>query len=625
MENLFSRLMYILSISSQPLTADELGTLLNVSQRTIRNYIDQINKDNTIVLKNSTGYFLNNYNSFEYNFDIENIDSPMERRKKILIDLLQGNDDIEKDYLNKYYISDATFTADIQYLKNKIAPYDAQIIIKNNRILLLGEEGEKRKIISLMILYNDYDFEVQSKYENADELINEFKFQLITLFNDLSFKTNDFTFRYILNHLLVILIRTKNHNYLSNYEHQQYPDRIETIAKEIKKLVSNIFQLPVKDNEYYYIQQILNSVKLDDDWKFEDDNQQDIFKRVIEDIITKTSEKYQVDIDDNIFVTHFYQHLKNLYFRSINKVNIDNPMAVVSKNEFPLIHDISVYISHIIEEQLQIHINENEISFISFHIGAYLNTFNKENKINFAFIYQEYNQFYQNQIDFIQKYFDNELNLAYIASSKNYQPNELKNNYIDLVITTDYSFKMNDIPILHIAPIMNSEYKDQISNKIKEIQSKKRKEYIRKYFFSILKEELFFTDIPTINETDTIQFMGDKLIKLNYIDSNFMDDTLKREGISSTSFIEGLAMPHTLSVDAKKSFFSIVINKKPIKWKDSEVRVVIMIGIEEQNKYEFRESFEILTKLLTEPKVLSQLLNCKTYNDLIEYFKEKFD
>lgn len=78
-------------------------------------------------------------------------------------------------------------------------------------------------------------------------------------------------------------------------------------------------------------------------------------------------------------------------------------------------------------------------------------------------------------------------------------------------------------------------------------------------------------------------------------------------------------MPHTLSINAKKTFISFFISKTDIYWdRNSNVRLIVMIGIDDNHKKKFRLSLELLTKLLLDTKLFSQILQIKTYEEFTE-------
>ena len=76
-----------------------------------------------------------------------------------------------------------------------------------------------------------------------------------------------------------------------------------------------------------------------------------------------------------------------LFLRIKNNYTAKNPLTQKIKTDFPLIYDIAVYIAQILNKDYSVLIDEDEIAFIAFHIGSYLENSNKnQNKISCIFI-----------------------------------------------------------------------------------------------------------------------------------------------------------------------------------------------------------------------------------------------
>lgn len=613
MEKALSTLIYILYKSKNPLTDEECARLMNVSKRTIRNYVDLLNKDKEVILKKDNGYILTDtsmvYIPGTYKLD----NSPMQRRKQELLKLLNDFTDIENDYLETFFISYSTLNTDIAYLKNKVAPYDVQIITRQNQLLLMGSEYEKRKILALMESFEDFNPDTNHKYTKIIQ-------DILQIFTKESFSTNQFTQKYFINRLCIQLSRIEHGYRLQNnlFEHGHL--EIYELAEKIKFVIESNLSIILPESEFIYIQELLITINLHN-FDYETEDTENFFLEITQSIVFQINTQYDFDIDYDLFKTHFIQHIKNLYFRSLHHIEIDNPLSNISKNEYPLVHDIAVFTASIIEKYLNISINENEISFISFHLGAYLSK-QTTYKINVAFVYQSYHPYYEYLLQNIIQYFNQELNLAYTGINRINLDSVLKTNYVDLVLSVDNTIKLPSFEVLHIPQVFDIHTKNIISQKIEEINNIKEKHHIQSLLVNLIKKDLFFTETKNFTKELYFKEVCTTLIKKDYIDKDFIEDLYLRESKSSTSFISGIAMPHTLSVHSRKSFISFFISEKDIQWdKDTNVRIIIMIGIANENKKDFRISFEALTKLLLNTKITSNLFLANTYESLIQILK----
>lgn len=72
------------------------------------------------------------------------------------------------------------------------------------------------------------------------------------------------------------------------------------------------------------------------------------------------------------------------------------------------------------------------------------------------------------------------------------------------------------------------------------------------------------------------KYISSRLIKLDYVDSSFFEEVLKREQLSSTAF-GNFAIPHSMKMKAMKTGIDVVITRNPIAWDKYPVNLVLMI------------------------------------------------
>lgn len=155
-------------------SVNDLESLLGITDRTIRNDIQEINNDlekngAIIKLKRNHGYYISildedKYNKFVKEMDTEEdntslLDSSEDRIKSILYSLLSTNEYVTMDDLaESVFISKNTLNKYIKTIKEIIGKYDLEYITKLNAgIKIIGSEDSKRKCIFDNVLYTDFD------------------------------------------------------------------------------------------------------------------------------------------------------------------------------------------------------------------------------------------------------------------------------------------------------------------------------------------------------------------------------------------------------------------------------------------------------------------------------------
>ncbi|WP_161567153.1 PTS sugar transporter subunit IIA [Acidilutibacter cellobiosedens] len=134
---------------------------------------------------------------------------------------------------------------------------------------------------------------------------------------------------------------------------------------------------------------------------------------------------------------------------------------------------------------------------------------------------------------------------------------------------------------------------------------------------SLFGSTLFKRNYYLKDEHLMIKNLTNEVIALKYANPEFYEEVEQREKMSPTSFNNLVAVPHSLKHNAYKSFISMVINEKPMKWGNQYVNIIVLIGISETDRSTFRDVFDILIEVLSEPKNVQKLINCNDYDEFL--------
>ena len=116
----------------------------------------------------------------------------------------------------------------------------------------------------------------------------------------------------------------------------------------------------------------------------------------------------------------------------------------------------------------------------------------------------------------------------------------------------------------------------------------------------------------------SLENIGNQLMERGYVDNAFIDSVIKREQLSSTCFTNGLAIPHAISPNVKKSFISFTRYDHSQAWDDKTVSIIIFIGISYPDRKTFRSVFNHLVKLFEKQTSISEVAKCTNYEDIIQ-------
>jgi lichenan operon transcriptional antiterminator len=96
--------------------------------------------------------------------------------------------------------------------------------------------------------------------------------------------------------------------------------------------------------------------------------------------------------------------------------------------------------------------------------------------------------------------------------------------------------------------------------------------------------------------------LGGALKKLGFIDDEYIEGAIERERLSSTVFVDGLAMPHSMSMTANVPTIAIVVNDTPMLWGDQKVSIVAFVAFGASGRGEFQTVFEQFIDLFSDDK-----------------------
>lgn len=307
----------ILKEKNNYVTGKELAAIFKVTDRTIRNDINEINaiNDNIIVSSKKRGYKLTKMPI--YNDKINNIpQNRLERGQYILKKLLfADNNSIKKtNLITEICISDYSLNKDIRELNLELSKcHSLTIIQKNNCIILSGENLNKKlllkKLIKLEIKNNFANMSSISKMFPHFDLIS-FKNIFIQLLKDNHYQINESYIPVIMLHIGVI-INFMDNSFLSdkiNFDYYHFNSLEEEIVYQFFSKISYEIHINVSYEDINTISQLLKSAKTHDQLVLIESNNK--IQILIRDICTALKQIFGADLkDDEVFINSIYLHI----------------------------------------------------------------------------------------------------------------------------------------------------------------------------------------------------------------------------------------------------------------------------------------------------------------------------
>lgn len=603
-----------------------LANYLNVSTRSIRKYVNEINSNGEFILSSKKGYKVNLNNNCQTKVDSSENISPDNRLNLILKELIVNSNGINIfDLSEELFVSPATIEGDIVKANKFIGSYNLKIKQSKFLLKLIGNESAKRKLMSSIIFKETGSdflslFDVQKIYQEYN--LTKLKENIIYILKKYNLFINEYAINNILLHLMITIDRIKKNNYIDSVEVVNYIDNNVdiNIAKDISNFLESEYNITLTSAELYYLvfqltnkTTVLNYNQMDT--KSLSNYIDEHFVKLTKKIIKNVYDLYLIDLSDEEFVVKFTLHVKNLISRAKNNQVLRNQIPQKLKDSYPFIYDISVYICNQIQTLENVDIDEDEISYISLHVGSFFDRQKLlEDKVLCALITPNYYDLQFKIVRDLEKRFNESIEIIQIFSDTH---NLDFDNKVDMVITTLPINNRCPIPFVYVNPYLNRKDYDNIQSKFIQIKDRKNILTVQNHLEMYFSESLFMKNIYLDSAKDYIRFMGNILYENKYVKPNYIDDVLIREKMSSTAFNNNVAIPHSMKMDALKTGVCLIVNDKPVKWGEEKVQIIAMIPINEKEKEKFNYIFESFIEILSEWNNVKELTKADNYSSFM--------
>jgi lichenan operon transcriptional antiterminator len=329
----------------------------------------------------------------------------------------------------------------------------------------------------------------------------------------------------------------------------------------------------------------------------------------------KAEEWFNITLADPDFTVRFALHIKNLLIRLENNILLRNPQAAMIKNTYPFIYDVSVYMACIITQETGHILIEDEISYITLHLGVLIEENNNiKNKLKVILLNPRY---FYNSLELaerISRIFKDNLLIAGIVSLED----ELEDySDYDLIITTTPLAGFTDTSFVRISRHLNNNDISAVYGKIADILKTRIKMKVEAKLKHIFREELFYINRGFKDQNDAITVMADDLVERGYVDTNFKEKLFHREEVSSSAY-SNIAMPHPLEMCAFTSVVGVSLHPHGITWNNTRVNIVFLLAINTRDRLFFKDIFDFITEIISNEHNLKVILEAKTFEKFID-------
>lgn len=618
----------ILNDKDQWLTGKTLAQMLNVSDRTIRSDIEAINREyqrEMIISNKRLGYKLDEQAISDMELVTNNIipQTPQERCIWIIKELLFDSKELNLyDLENRVFISGYSIENDLGRIKKMIKDYHLNLKRSKNFVKLIGEENEKRKLYRKLLTD-----EVQGNFTNLNilaTLFSDFDFLKISdVFTETcyeyDYQIKESLFPIVMIHAGVAIERIISGNYAENIElpDESFTETLEyQLSKEFFERVEEECRIHSVKNEIIKFAILLCSSNSQQDF-----TQKEEIREIVTAVLSKINDNFDIDFsDDEALVSGLGNHISSLIEQQKTNTSMSNVYLKEIKRKYPLVFEMAVHVGEVLSERLEKKVGENELSFIALHLGAAYDRVNNPSKYRAVVVIPNNQMLSKVFIDRINLRFEERMTI--ISHYNMFDERQIVVDSPNLIISTVPLKHYLEIPTLQLSLLFNYEDESKVFQLLNQLDKVRYRERFQKMMEHLTKRKLFYRKERVRDAKEAIVYLCDKLIKKGLADENYKSDVMKREQISSTSFVQGFAVIHSIEITTSESCISTLTLSNPVQWGNFEVRLVILLAIREEDNRLLSIFFDWLSNLVMDSQKLSALLSAKDQNEFIRSILE---
>lgn len=630
-DNYIGILNYI--VFQKQTTYKEIGDTFNISPKTVKKYVDEINdylaetQQPTLEIKQGIGVVfegnpqeLTILNQYHARRDKEYDD----RTILILTKLLQSHDYLKiQDIADEMFVSRTTVENALKVIKTNYLTEGLEFESNRNGIKINGSETLKRKEMTNILRFywggisaisdqEEYQLDIQMLSDSDTIIDEELLDKVTTLLNVFIEETHlnltDYEYQSLAIHIAIAVERIRQGFYIQNKAKEEML-RSEN-SDYLIELIEQNFDIKMPDFEKEYIAIHISAIETNtyNGLNFDNFSTLDHSFELLN-IIQETLNDYQ---PDNELIKNLLIHLNAAVKRLKLNISINNPYTQKIKNSFPRAYNLSVSVGEMLEEQFEIELNEDELSYITLHIQAFFDRNVSQVKKVILVCSSGYgtSKFLEQRI---LKRFGDTLDITRVISI-----NDLMNTSIDedLIIST-IPIQNSFIPVIQVSPLFNEQ-------DIKNVEQHFGFSHIELYetFYKLIAEDLTLI-VNRSNDTmeNVITTIGNTLITKGYAREGIIESAIEREALSTTAMGQ-FSMPHANVKYINTPSIFIYINSKGIEWNGENVKLVFFFGLNPIVKDSINDVYVFFNELVSNTDLVKKLISVKSFEEIEGVLRE---
>jgi lichenan operon transcriptional antiterminator len=626
-------LSVLLQTKNEWTQAKELSMRMNVSVRSVKTYVDEINAAHrNLVQSSKNGYRVDRAGARHLLSTAEAPLPPSTQEERVLFiikKLLTGT----RENLNLYRLCEEELFVSIDSVKKYLAAvrrrftdFGLYLTVSGFTVTIDGSELDKRKMLST-VLYEEFSENIFSltAVEKAFPL-HDVRYVYRTI-QDICkahrFFVNEYSILTLLLDIVISIDRVKKNLRLPDAPAKKLPDTPEQLlVNDLIRRLETHFRISFNDVETNEISVIIagsliktdvGAVTLENIERFVDADCAALIQPLREELANYDF----IDVENDKFMSRMMLHVNNLLLRLKQGHSRKNPLAEHIKISCPMIFDCAVALSGVITRKTGFMLTEHETAYLALHIGSLLSThLSVRDKALCVLLFPGYYDYEEQLTSRLIESFGASLVIQNVIT----RPEELMSMGgagVDLVISVVQIPVFSETPCVLINPFVTERDFACVRGQIERVLLEKKKARLLGQLRAITSPNIFCKNKVFANEDEAIRHLSDIMVREGYAEAGFGEEVLAREHSYSTAY-ENIAVPHSMQMNAKKTGMFVLLSDKPIPWGGGAVNIVLLFSVNKESRSLFYDIFDNLIVLLLEANNKIKVMGCDTYESFVE-------
>lgn len=607
--------------------AAELARRLGVSTRTVRNYVAAANRRYGPVVRSAHSGYLLDESAYEHARGSSGTDGPGERRRRLLRELVAAEEPLDVyDLADALHVSDSTIEADLTRARALVAAFRLRIVRQRELVRLEGEEMDRRRLMRQLLAeaaassHQFIDLQQIARLLGEPALL-EFKTRMLHTLESSRLMVNDRTADELVAHVGVMVDRVRRGHPVDWLSAEARREVLAPVSRSLASLVEEVFAVSLSDQEVAYLTLLLLDKAAPQDpaddalpeaRAFLDRSYVELVSRIID----RLNANFLVDLGDERFIGFLALHVRHLVDRASRGEVARVPVGQSVKNTHPLVHELAVFIAQQVERETGVTVAEDEIGFLSFHVGGRLQSMSEDDEaVSIVLVVPRYYDVHLTLRQLVDTTVAGIGRVDHVVTSRQ---EAARHADADLMVTTTPVSAPVEVPVIRTGPLPSAEDLARVRELAEGVAASKKRFRVAAWLTEVVEPALFMRIDGGDSRDQAVARLVEALRREGAVGAGFIEEVMERERLSSTAFVSGAAIPHSMEMTASRTAIALCTARAPVDWDGTPVRVIAMLCLSETSRETFGDVFDALIRALVDRGRVDRLAGASTYDEVIQ-------